>query len=121
MEDLKKLTSFSTSKTPNFQFWGRALPKVAFEVIAILKEFLHFISQVMLSTPQKLSDSLRAALMDSLIDDVGVQGVCMVQQSLLALYSYHTTSGIIVDIGNRIEILPIYDGEYRRKVAVDDA
>ncbi|PVD24873.1 hypothetical protein C0Q70_15362 [Pomacea canaliculata] len=65
---------------------------------------------VMLSTPQKLSDSLRAALMDSLIDDVGVQGVCMVQQSLLALYSYHTTSGIIVDIGNRIEILPIYDG-----------
>ena len=67
--------------------------------------------QVMLSTPQTLSDALRAGLMTALIEGLGVQGVCMVQQSLLALYSYRTTTGIIVDIGHRIEILPIYDGE----------
>lgn len=65
---------------------------------------------VMLSTPQTLSDSLRAGLMNALVDKMGAQGVCMVQQSLLALYSYRTTTGIIVDIGHRIEILPIYDG-----------
>nr|KAG5704606.1 hypothetical protein BaRGS_031870 [Batillaria attramentaria] len=65
---------------------------------------------VMLSTPQTLSDSLRSGLMNALVDSLGVQGVCMVQQSLLALYSYRTTTGIIVDIGHRIEILPIYDG-----------
>ena len=34
----------------------------------------------------------------------------MVPQALLALYSYNSTSGIIVDIGERMEILPIYDG-----------
>ena len=67
-------------------------------------------AQVMLSTPQTLSDPLRAGLMNSLVEGLGVQGVCMVQQSLLALYSYRTTTGIIVDIGHRIEILPIYDG-----------
>ena len=66
---------------------------------------------VMLSTPQTLSDSLRAGLMNALIENLGVQAVCMVQQSLLALYSYRTTTGIIVDIGHRIEILPIYDGK----------
>lgn len=65
---------------------------------------------VMLSTPQTLSDSLRSGLMNALVESLGVQGVCMVQQSLLALYSYRTTTGIIVDIGQRIEILPIYDG-----------
>ncbi|XP_076448133.1 uncharacterized protein LOC143284892 isoform X2 [Babylonia areolata] len=65
---------------------------------------------VMLSTPQTLSDSLRAGLMEALVGSLGVGGVCMVQQSLLALYSYRATTGIIVDVGQRLEILPICDG-----------
>ncbi|XP_053378096.1 uncharacterized protein LOC123530617 isoform X2 [Mercenaria mercenaria] len=65
---------------------------------------------VMLSTPQNLGDKLREGLMRILVDEMRVQGVCMVQQSLLALYSYNAMSGIIVDIGERLEILPIYDG-----------
>ncbi|KAL8593719.1 hypothetical protein ACOMHN_021901 [Nucella lapillus] len=65
---------------------------------------------VMLSTPQILSDSLRSGLMEALVGSLGVSGVCMVQQSLLALYSYRATTGIIVDIGQRLEILPICDG-----------
>lgn len=68
------------------------------------------IVQVMLSTPQNLGDPLKKGLMQCLVDMLHVQGVCMVQQSLLALYSYNATSGIIVDIGHRIEILPIFDG-----------
>lgn len=67
--------------------------------------------QLMISTPQSLADKIRADLMGELIDTYHVQGVCMVMQSLLALYSYNATSGIIVDIGERMEILPIYDGE----------
>ncbi|XP_065939030.1 uncharacterized protein [Magallana gigas] len=65
---------------------------------------------LMISTPQSLADKIRADLMGELIDTYRVQGVCMVMQSLLALYSYNATSGIIVDIGERMEILPIYDG-----------
>ena len=65
----------------------------------------------MISTPQNLGDKIRAGLMEILIDTYHVQGVCMVMQSLLALYSYNATSGIIVDVGERMEILPIFDGE----------
>lgn len=65
---------------------------------------------VMLSTPQNLGDKLKEGLIRILIDNLHVRGVCMVQQSLLALYSYSATSGIIVDIGERLEILPIYEG-----------
>ncbi|XP_022299878.2 uncharacterized protein LOC111108355 isoform X1 [Crassostrea virginica] len=65
---------------------------------------------VMISTPQNLGDKIRAGLMEILIDTYHVQGVCMVMQSLLALYSYNATSGIIVDVGERMEILPIFDG-----------
>ncbi|KAL3852181.1 hypothetical protein ACJMK2_015855 [Sinanodonta woodiana] len=65
---------------------------------------------VMIGTPQNLGDKLKEGLMKILVDDFHTKGVCMVQQSLLALYSYRTDSGIIVDIGNRMEILPIYEG-----------
>ncbi|ESO89889.1 hypothetical protein LOTGIDRAFT_164583 [Lottia gigantea] len=65
---------------------------------------------VMLSTPQSLGDNLKEGLMEVFINQYNMCGVCMVQQSLLSLYSYKATSGIIVDIGQRIEILPIYDG-----------
>ncbi|XP_071081658.1 uncharacterized protein [Haliotis cracherodii] len=65
---------------------------------------------VMISTPQSLGDNLRKSLMELLMSRHQVAGVCMVQQSLLSLYSYNATSGIIVDIGERIEILPIFDG-----------
>ncbi|XP_059138717.1 actin-like [Physella acuta] len=65
---------------------------------------------VMLSTPQNLGDALKRGLMEKLVDQLNSRGVCMVQQALLSLYSYKATSGIIVDIGHRIEILPIFDG-----------
>ncbi|VDH95794.1 Hypothetical predicted protein [Mytilus galloprovincialis] len=65
---------------------------------------------IMLSTPYKLGDAAMSSLMKILTDKFNVKGVCMVMQSLLALYSYNATSGIIVDIGERMEILPIFDG-----------
>ncbi|XP_063444872.1 uncharacterized protein LOC134725177 isoform X2 [Mytilus trossulus] len=65
---------------------------------------------IMLSTPYKLGDAAMSSLMKILTDRFNVKGVCMVMQSLLALYSYNATSGIIVDIGERMEILPIFDG-----------
>ena len=66
----------------------------------------------MISTPQSIGDKLKESLMKLLLDQFHLRGVCMVSQSLLALYSYNSTSGILVDIGERMEILPIYDGLY---------
>ena len=64
----------------------------------------------MLSAPYKLGDGATSNLMKILTDQFHTKGVCMVMQSLLALYSYNATSGIIVDVGDRMEILPIFDG-----------
>ena len=64
----------------------------------------------MLSTPQKLGDNMKGSLMKILLEQFQIRGICMVPQALLALYSYNSTSGVIVDIGERMDILPIYDG-----------
>lgn len=46
-----------------------------------------------------------------LVDRFGVYAVNMVCQSLLTPYIYNATSGIVVDIGERIEIVTITDGK----------
>lgn len=40
----------------------------------------------------------------------GVKGVNVTHQSILALYAYNATSGIVVDIGERMDIVPVIDG-----------
>lgn len=70
-----------------------------------------FFYQLMISILQSLVDKIRVDLMGELIDTYYVQGVCMVMQLLLVLYFYNVIFGIIVDIGERMEILFIYDGE----------
>ena len=64
-----------------------------------------------MSMPANLSDKMKEQLMDIFVKELGVRGVNMVNQSVLALYSYNTRSGIIVDIGERLEIIPVTDGK----------
>lgn len=54
---------------------------------------------------------LKEEVLSILIGQYGVAGVNMVNQSLLIPYIYNATSGIVVDIGERIEIVSIMDGE----------
>ena len=49
--------------------------------------------------------------MTILMDKFNVSGVNMVNQSLLIPYIYNATSGIAVDIGERIEIVAVTDGK----------
>ena len=46
-----------------------------------------------------------------LINTFHVHGVNIVNQTLLSLYSYNSMSGIVVDIGERLEIVPVTDGK----------
>lgn len=45
-----------------------------------------------------------------LFDKFGVKSVNLTHQSILALYAYNATSGIVVDIGERMDIVPVIDG-----------
>ena len=67
----------------------------------------------MFSAPGNLSDKLKEQFMDILIKEYLVPGVNIVNQTLLALYSYNAKTGIVVDIGDRLEIVPITDGRLK--------
>ena len=64
----------------------------------------------MLSVPTNLNDKMKASFMDILVRHFRSPGVHMISQTILSLYSYNATSGVVVDIGDRIEVLPITDG-----------
>ena len=65
----------------------------------------------MFSSPGNFSDHIKECFMNILIKNFHVQGVNIMNQSLLALYSYSARSGIVVDIGERLEIVPVTDGK----------
>ena len=48
----------------------------------------------------------------------GVKGVNVTHQSILALYAYNATSGIVVDIGERMDIVPVIDGLSRHQYKI---
>ena len=66
-----------------------------------------------MSAPANLSDKYKEGFMNTLVQQFKVAGVNIINQTMLALYAYGATSGIVVDIGERIEILPITDGRWR--------
>ncbi|XP_068248556.1 LOW QUALITY PROTEIN: uncharacterized protein [Palaemon carinicauda] len=65
---------------------------------------------VQLSVPRVLNPNTQAELLRVLFDKYGVKSVNLTHQSILALYAYNATSGIVVDIGERLDIVPVIDG-----------
>ena len=49
--------------------------------------------------------------MDSMLADYQVKAISLVYQPIMALYSYSVTSGIVVDIGERCDVVPVIDGK----------
>jgi len=49
-------------------------------------------------------------MMRALLTDFGVRGVFVSRQPFLILYAYDVTTGIVVDIGDRLNIVPVIDG-----------
>jgi len=85
-------------------------------VYAILEKVFHELNVnpkthlVMLSVPSNFGDAIREQLLSVLITRMSVPGVFMMEQALLVLHSYNSQSGIIVDIGERLDIVPVTDG-----------
>jgi len=61
--------------------------------------------------PRNLNQATQTELVRLLFEEFGMQSVNLTHQSVLSLLSYNSTSGIVVDIGERIDIVPIMDGK----------
>ena len=67
-------------------------------------------TQLVLTLPPTVPEKDRNDLLEFLFETLMFSGVCIQEQAVLALYSYNTTSGLVVDIGDHIDIVPIVDG-----------
>ena len=67
-------------------------------------------AKVIMTLPQNYTEKDKEMLMEILLENLSCEAACLLDQSILSLYSYGATSGIIVDIGDRTDIVPIVDG-----------
>jgi len=67
-------------------------------------------TDLILTVPQTIPDPQKEELLELIFEDFQFSGICFQDQSLLSLYSYNTTSGVVVNIGDHIDVVPIIDG-----------
>ena len=65
---------------------------------------------VILTLSQHVTDEDKQVVGEVLFDQIGVQGVLLQDQEVLALYSYGSLSGIVVNVGDRTSVVSIVDG-----------
>ncbi|CAB4016544.1 Hypothetical predicted protein [Paramuricea clavata] len=66
--------------------------------------------QVVMTTPVNLRDQDKERLVEMLFDYFQVATVYMKCQAILSMYSYSATCGIVVNIGDHIDVVPIEEG-----------
>ena len=59
-----------------------------------------------------MSINAQLALMKLLLENLKVKAVSLTTQALLTLYAHEVSTAVVVDIGDRIDVLPVVDGEY---------
>ncbi|XP_071960359.1 uncharacterized protein [Antedon mediterranea] len=64
----------------------------------------------LLITPFNFGKKTLEKLAELLFERFHVEGCFIQEQALMALYSYKATSGVVVNVGERIDIVPIVDG-----------
>ncbi|XP_035221102.1 uncharacterized protein LOC118194027 isoform X2 [Stegodyphus dumicola] len=66
--------------------------------------------KIQLSIPRNLSLQTKLKVARMLLDDFKVKGINITHQAILSLHAYNSKSGIIVDIGDRLDVIPIIEG-----------
>ena len=114
------LASFITSS--NKYDWSRTIARFVLHELAWLTDFIitkrnnqltssvDTKPQVMFCAPTNFNNQVTSKFVEMFFETFKVRAVSMVSQTLLALYSYKVDTGIVVDIGEKIEILPVIDG-----------
>ena len=59
-----------------------------------------------------LNTESQSELVRVLFETFNLKSANLTHQSVVSLLSYNVTSGIIVDIGERIDVVPIVDGTH---------
>nr|XP_042911412.1 actin [Parasteatoda tepidariorum] len=66
--------------------------------------------KVQLSMPRNLNFQTKLKIAHILLDDFQVEGLNLTHQAILSLHAYNSKSGIVVDIGDRLDVIPIIEG-----------
>ena len=65
---------------------------------------------LLLVLPSTVPEQERIKLIELLLETFAFSGIYLQEQAILALYSYNTTSGVVVDMGDHIDVIPVIDG-----------
>lgn len=65
---------------------------------------------VILTEPQFMTDRDRTRIAEIMFETFNVPSLYMKHQALLSMYSYGATTGVVVDIGDRLDIVPLDSG-----------
>jgi actin-related protein len=65
--------------------------------------------QIVVITPQKFSDKINVQFLNLLLvnEKYQFESATLMNQTLMALYSYNSTVGVVVNLGEKIDIVPI--------------
>ncbi|TRY62880.1 hypothetical protein TCAL_02029 [Tigriopus californicus] len=66
--------------------------------------------EIQLSVPRSFNERTKHSIAGMLFEEFGVRSVNMAHQTTFAFYAYNAKSGIMVDLGERMDIVPIVDG-----------
>lgn len=66
--------------------------------------------ELQLSVPRCFNDKTKAAIASLLFDEFEVAAVNLGHQTVFALHSYCSDTGVVVDLGERCDVVPIVRG-----------
>lgn len=66
--------------------------------------------EIQLSAPRPFGEQAKRKICNMLFNEFHVQSVNMAHQAIFAMQSYNARSGVIVDLGERMDIVPVVDG-----------
>ena len=65
---------------------------------------------VIFAVSSAMPESQKQDLVEICLELFGFRGILIQEQSVLALYSYNCTSGIVINAGDTIDVVPVIDG-----------
>ena len=66
--------------------------------------------EIQLSAPRPFGDSVKRSIAEMLFDEFSVRSVNMAHQTVFAMLAYNAKSGVVVDLGERMDVVPVVDG-----------
>ena len=66
--------------------------------------------EIQLSAPRPFGDTVKRAIAQMLFEEFSVKAVNMAHQTVFSMLAYTAKSGVVVDLGERMDVVPVVDG-----------